>query len=58
MEETRVRMGAKQTAKGLIQLDLTAEAPTVAKAKELLGEAIDAMTEILAAKGFDFVKAS
>lgn len=28
-EETRVRMGAKQTAKGAIQLDLTAEAPTV-----------------------------
>lgn len=40
-EETRVRLGAKQTVKGTIQLDVTAEAPTVDKAGDLLGEAID-----------------
>ena len=39
-EETRVRIGAKQTAKGAIQLDITAEAPTVEKAGELLDGAI------------------
>ena len=35
-EETRVRMGVKQTAKGSIQMDLTAEAPTVEQAGELV----------------------
>jgi len=50
-EETRVRMGAKQTAKGTIQMDLTAEAPTVEKARELLGQAIDALTAEVAARG-------
>jgi len=39
-EETRVRLGAKQTAKGVIQLDITAEAPTVDEAGNLLGKAI------------------
>ena len=39
-EETRVRIGAKQTAKGSITLDITAEAPTVEKAGELLDGAI------------------
>lgn len=38
--ETRVRMGAKQTAKGGIQLDLTTEAPSVDEAGKLLGQAI------------------
>jgi len=33
-------MGAKQTSKGTIQLDLTAEAPTVEEAGKLLGQAI------------------
>ena len=39
-EETRVRLGVKQTAKGAIQLDITAEAPTVDEAGILLGKAI------------------
>jgi hypothetical protein len=39
-EETRVRIGFKQTAKGKIQMDLTAEAPTVEKASVLLFDAI------------------
>ncbi len=57
-EETRVRMGAKQTAKGSIQLDLTTEAPTVEKAGELLGEALDTLKAKIQEKGFDLVKAS
>ena len=38
--ETRVRMGAKQTAKGSVQLDLTAEAPTVDEAGDLMRDAL------------------
>ena len=56
-EETRVRMGAKQTAKGLLQLDLTAEAPTVEKAEELLGQALDSLVKTVKEKGFELVKA-
>lgn len=55
-EETRVRLGAKQTAKGSIQLDITAEAPTVEKAQELLGQAIDALTTEVKARGLSFVQ--
>jgi len=55
-EETRVRLGAKQTAKGSIQLDITAEAPTVEKAQELLGQAIDALTAEVKARGLSFVQ--
>lgn len=57
-EETRVRMGAKQTAKGTIQLDITAEAPTVEKAGELLGKALDTLKAKVQEKGFELVKAS
>ncbi len=49
--ETRVRMGAKQTAKGSIQLDITAEAPTVEEAGDLLGKAIDRLKKEVSAKG-------
>jgi hypothetical protein len=50
-EETRVRMGAKQTAKGAIQLDVTAEAPTVDEAGTLLGGAIDRLIKEVKARG-------
>ena len=50
-EETRVRMAVKQTAKGAIQIDLTAEAPTVEKATELLSKAFDSMVETVHEKG-------
>ena len=43
--ETRVRMGAKQTAAGKVQMDLTAEAPTVDEASELLDGAIKKLVE-------------
>ncbi|KKK99266.1 hypothetical protein LCGC14_2634500 [marine sediment metagenome] len=56
-KETRVRMGCKQTAKGAIQMDLTAEAPTVDKAAELLSRALDELTAIVLEKGFEIVKA-
>jgi len=51
-QETRVRMNASQTAKGLIQLDVSAEASTVEKARELLGQAIDALTQEVKSRGF------
>jgi hypothetical protein len=51
-QETRVRMNASQTAKGAITLDVTAEAPTVEKARELLGQAIDALVQEVKQRGF------
>ena len=42
-EETRLRLGAKQTAKGGVQLDITAEAPTVGMAEELLKQGFEAL---------------
>ena len=54
-EETRVRMGAKQTAKGAIQLDVTAEAPTVDRAGALLGEAITRLVKEVKDQGFKTV---
>ena len=56
-EKTRCQMGAKLTAKGLIQFDLTAEAPTVAKAAQMLTDALEEVVEIVRAEGFDIVKA-
>jgi len=44
-------MGAKQTAKGTIQLDLTAEAPTVDEAGALLGAAFDRFMAEVRARG-------
>ena len=49
--ETRVRMGVKQTAKGAIQMDITAEAPTVEEAGQLLGKAIDELTMVARNRG-------
>lgn len=39
-KETRVRYGVKQTAKGSVQLDITAEAPSTTEAEELLRDGI------------------
>ena len=52
-EETRVRLGAKQTAKGTIQMDITVEAPTTVKAQELFREAMDAYFEEVKARGLE-----
>lgn len=50
--ETRVRLNASQTAKGAIQLDITTEASTVEQARELFGQAIDALTKEVESRGF------
>jgi len=50
-EETRVRMGIKQGAKGSVQMDLTAEAPTVEKASELLAGALKELKHRVAEEG-------
>jgi hypothetical protein len=54
-KETRVRMGAKQTSKGTIQIDLTAEAPTVGEAGQLLSDALADMTDRLKEAGLELV---
>lgn len=48
---TRVRMNFTQTAKGLAQLDCTAEAPTVDEASKMMNDTIDALRKILEEKG-------
>lgn len=53
--ETRVRMGAKQTAKGNIQLDITAEAPTVDEAGRLMKDAITRLRNEVHDHGLDLV---
>ena len=56
-KETRCRMGAKLTAKGLIQFDLTAEAPTVTEAGQMLTDALEEVLDVVKEKGFEIVKA-
>jgi len=51
-------MGARQTAKGSIQLDLTTEAPTVERAGQLMEDAIDRLVGLVQEKGFALVEAS
>jgi hypothetical protein len=50
-QETIVRMSVSQTAKGLIQLDVSATAPTVEKCQGLLGQAIDAVIQEVKQRG-------
>lgn len=50
-KETRIRMGVKQTAKGAIQMDITAEASTVGEAGDLLRGAIDRLVEEVKVSG-------
>lgn len=47
----RVRINLSQTAKGLIQWDITAEFETVDETKKALAEVIDATREIIKEKG-------
>jgi hypothetical protein len=54
--ETRVRMNASQSAKGTVQLEVTAEAPTVEIARELMGKALDALAAEVSARGFAITK--
>ena len=51
LSETRVRVSVKQTAKGALQMDLTAEAPTSEQAIELLGVSLDNLKAELSKRG-------
>ncbi len=53
----RVRINLSETAKGLIQWDITAEFESVEESKAALSAAIDAAREIIAAKGLKEVSA-
>lgn len=50
-QETRVRMNFKQTSKGLCQMDVTTETPSVPESATLMSDAIDSLKRILASKG-------
>jgi len=49
----RVRINLSQNAKGLAQMDITSEYPTVAEARDNLSLAIDEFRAILKAKGLE-----
>jgi hypothetical protein len=48
-------LGAKQTAKGTLQLDITTEAPTVDEAGQLLGKAIVRLKQEIEKQGLFLV---
>ena len=48
----RVRINLSETAKGLVQWDITAEFETVEETKKALADAIDAAREVIKEKGF------
>lgn len=47
----RVRINLSETAKGLVQWDITAEFETVEETKKALADAIDAAREVIKGKG-------
>lgn len=49
--ESRVRMNLSQSAKGLVQFDITAEFPSPEEAAKALGEAVDLARIVCAEKG-------
>ena len=51
----RIRINLSETAKGLIQWDITAEFETVEETKQALSAAIDAAREIIKEKGLQEV---
>lgn len=53
----RVRMNLSETAKGLVQWDITAEFETVEETKKALADAIDAAREVIKEKGLQEVHA-
>ena len=53
----RVRINLSETAKGLIQWDITAEFETVEETKATLSAAIDAAREVIKTKGLKEVLA-
>ena len=57
-EKTRLRFGFKPTAKGTINLDVTAEAETSEKAKQLLIEGIAVFKDVAKAEGLELTGAA
>ena len=53
----RVRINLSETAKGLIQWDITAEFESVEETKKALADAIDAAREVIKEKGLQEVHA-
>ena len=51
----RTRINLSQTAKGLIQFEVTVEYPTPEESAEKLGRAIDRVREVAKAKGLRLV---
>lgn len=51
LEQQRVRMNFSTNAKGLAQMDITVEFPTVDESKDAMDKAIKALREVLAANG-------
>ncbi len=45
--ETRVRYSVKQTSKGTVQLDITAEAPNAEEAESMLRDGISKLTGVV-----------
>ena len=53
----RVRINLSETAKGLVQWDITAEFETVEETKKALSDSIDAAREVIKEKGLQEVHA-
>ena len=47
LEQQRVRMNFSTNAKGMAQMDITCEFPTVEQSKNAMNEAIKALREVL-----------
>jgi len=51
-------MNIKQSAKGDVQFDITAEFPTVAESEKALGEAVDAARRVCISKNLKLADAA
>lgn len=55
--QKRVRINLSQTAKGLVQFEITAESESVEESKKILSEAIDSARAVIKEKGMTEVSA-
>ena len=51
LDQQRVRMNFSTNAKGMAQMDITCEFPTVEQSKTAMSEAIKALREVLSENG-------
>jgi Cys-tRNA synthase (O-phospho-L-seryl-tRNA:Cys-tRNA synthase) len=49
VQNQRIRINLSQTAKGLVQIDVTAEFPTIEETEKKLDEAVKAARRVMAA---------